>query len=81
MAKMTIFYASVNPSYYDVEALTKMKFDEAVDFFEKDTLGACTTKTIESTCSPKDEMRFFSDGADKGDTSDSLLLWIKFSNQ
>lgn len=81
---MTIFYASVNPSYYDKEvlnALTKMKFDEAVDFFEKDTIGACTTKTIESTCSPKDEMRFFSDGADYGDTSDSLFLWIKFSNQ
>ncbi len=79
MSKVTILHASVNPSYYDVKALTKMNFDEAKDFFEKDTLQACSCAYTELSSPIEAEKFFFPEGANFGDTSDCLLVWVKVS--
>lgn len=80
MAKVRIFHASVNPEYYDVKALTMMKFDEAVDFFENDTLKACTRSIVDYPYPINAEHCFFPEGANYGDTSDCLLVWVKVEN-
>lgn len=80
MAKVTIFYASVSPMAYDVKEITKMKFDEAVAFFKKDEIGCCRTWIKELNTKASAEYLFHPDGAEYGDGSDCLFMWVKVEN-
>lgn len=80
MAKVTIFYASVSPMAYDVRKFAKMNFDEAVEFFEKDDVGCCTTRFKELSTKVPAEYLFHPEGAEQGDGSDCLFMWVKVEN-
>ena len=76
--KVQIFSASVNPSYgYDLVAIGKLSFADAVDFFENDKIGACTCHLRELDLSKPNECSFCADGADCGDGSDTMFVWTK----
>ena len=77
--KVTIFSASVNPSYYyELEKFGKMSYDRAVEFFTKeDTIHACTYYFHEIDLSEPNEGFFCSDGANYGDGSDTMFVWYK----
>ena len=81
--KVQIFSASVNPYYeyeYDLVAIGKMSFDEAVDFFDnEDEFGACTHHLYEVDLSKANEFSVCADGAECGDGSDTMFVWVKVS--
>lgn len=72
-----IFSASVNPNYYDLVEIGKMSFEKAVEFFKKDTIGACSVNMREVDATKPSEMMFCADGADYGDGSDTMFVWVK----
>ena len=73
-----IFSASVNPfGYYDYEAISKMSFDEAVEFLKNDEVGACTCKLREVDLTKANEFAFWAEGAECGDGSDTMFVWTK----
>lgn len=80
--KVTIFSASVNPSYYyDLEKIGKMSYDRAVEFFTKeDTIGACAYHFHEVDLTQPNEFFFCADGANYGDDSDTMFVWTKVEN-
>lgn len=76
MVKM--FSASVNPSYdYDLVKIGKMSYDEAVEFFKNDKIGACACYEHEVDTTKSDEFKFAADGAYFGDGSDTMFVWVK----
>lgn len=79
MAKVTVIYLSVNPSFYDVQKLAKLSFDEAKKFIENDTIVACSHKVVELDLTKSADYKYCPDGADLGDWTDSLLMWIRVS--
>lgn len=79
MAKVTVIYLSVNPSFYDVQKLAKLSFDEAKKFIEDDTIVACSHKVVELDMTKFADYNYCADGADLGDWTDSLLMWIRVS--
>jgi hypothetical protein len=75
---VTIFSASVNPSYdYDLIKIAKMSYDEAVEFFKNDNIGACSCHEYVVNTTKPNEFGFCADGADYGDGSDTMLVWVK----
>jgi len=79
--KVTIFSASVNPSYdYDLVNIGQMSYDEAVEFFKNDKIGACSCHTHEVDLTKPNEFKFCADGASFGDGSDTLFVWTKVEN-
>lgn len=78
--KVQIFSASVNPSDsygYNLVGISMMTFDQAVEYFKNDTIGACYCKLREVDLSKPNEFSFCADGADYGDGSDTLFVWTK----
>lgn len=77
--KVQIFSASVNPSYgYDLVTIGKMSFDEAVDFFENgDKICDCSCNMREVDLSKPNEFSFCAEGANYGDGSDTMFVWVK----
>lgn len=77
--KVTIYSASVNPSYdYDLEKIGRMSYDEAVNYFKNDDkIGACTCNKREVDLSTPNEFSFCCDGANYGDGSDTMFVWVK----
>ena len=81
MLKVFIFSASVNPSYdYDLVTIGKLSFDEAVEYFKNDTIGACSCNMRELDLSKSNEFSFCADGADLGVGSDTMFVWTKVIN-
>ena len=72
MARIRIFHASVNPQYYNVLKLSKMTFEEAVEFFEHDETCACTTGMYTVNDSVPHEDTLHADNPD-----DTMLNWVK----
>ena len=72
MARIRIFHASINPDCYNVIRLSRMTFDEAVEFFENDEVCACNTGmyTVDDTTSHEDTLH-----ADC--PTDTMLNWVK----
>lgn len=67
-----IFSASVNPSYgYDLVKIGKMSYDEAVEFFENDKIGACTCYEHEVDTTKSNEFKF------AADENDTMFVWTK----
>lgn len=77
MKKINVLYLSVNPSYYDIEKLTKATFEEAKNFAENDTINALTCNEITIDMEKAAEYSFCPQGAEFGDNGDALLMWIK----
>lgn len=77
--KVTIFSASVNPSYgYNLIEISRMSYDRAVEFFTKeDTIGACAYHFHEVDLTQPNEFFFCDDGANYGDGSDTMFVWTK----
>ena len=78
MAKVTVIYLSVNPSFYDVQKLAKLSFDEAKKYFEKDEIECCNVREIDVDLTKEHEMTFHADGI-PFDPSDTMLNWVKVS--
>ena len=79
--KVQIFSASLNPfGYYDYEAVSNMSFDEAVDFFDKDRVGACTCNLHEVDLTKPNEFSFYADGANEGKRCDTMFVWTKVTD-
>lgn len=73
-----IFSASVNPSYeYDLVKIGKMSYDEAVEFFKNDNINACSVRERVVDSTKPNEFSFCADGADYGDGSDTMFVWVK----
>ena len=72
MARIRIFHASLNPQYYNVLELSKLTFDEAVEFFEKDGNNCCTTGmyTVNDSVPNEDTLHTVVQ-------EDTMLNWIK----
>lgn len=77
MARIRIFYASVNPEHYDIKAIAKMSFDEAVEFFKNDEIKCCLTGMHTVNDTVPSETRIHADGVDGGDGSDTMFNWVK----
>ena len=76
--KVKIFSASVNPSFdYNLEQIGKLSFDEAVEYFENDSICACSCNLREVDITKPNEFSFCADGADYGDGSDTMFVWVK----
>ena len=76
--KVKIFSASVNPSYdYNLVQIGKMTYDEAVEFFKNDTIGACECHEYVVDQSKPNDFKFASDGAFLGVGSDCMFVWVK----
>lgn len=76
--EVKIFFASVNPSYdYNLEQIGKMTYDEAVEFFKNDTIGACSYYENVFDQSKPNEFKFACNGAIFGDGSDCMFAWVK----
>jgi len=76
--EVKIFFASVNPSYdYNLEEIAKMAYDEAVEFFKNDTIGACSYYENVFDQSKPNEFKFACNGAIFGDGSDCMFAWVK----
>ena len=75
--KIKVFYASVNPNYYDTKKLVALSYDDAVEFFENEEKRCCTTyeKVIDPT--KANEYIFYADGTCYGDNTDALLVYMK----
>lgn len=54
-----------------------MTYDEAVEFFKNDTIGACACYESIVDQSKPNEFRFACDGAFFGDGSDCMFVWVK----
>ena len=79
--KVTIFSASVNPSYdYNLTEIGGLSYDEAVNFFDNDEIGACSCYEREVDISKPNEFMFCADGANFGDGSDTMFVWVKVKN-
>lgn len=79
--KVTIFSASVNPSYdYNLVEIGRMSYEEAVNFFKEDKIGACSCHTREIDLTKPNEFSFCADGANFGDGSDTMFVWVKIEN-
>lgn len=77
MGKIKILHASVNTMFYDTVQLMKMGFDDAVEFFKNDEIGACSYEIDEIDTSHACEYLFHASGVEVGDFTDTLLVWIK----
>ena len=78
MARIRILHASVNGMYYDVQALARMSYDEAKNYFEnEDKSGACNVGEITIDDATPHEFTFHADGVLAGDCSDTMLNWCK----
>ena len=76
--EVKIFSASVNPSYdYNLEEIGKMAYDEAVEFFKNDTIGACSYYENVFDQSKPNEFKFACNGAIFGNGSDCMFAWVK----
>ena len=76
--KVKIFSASVNPSFdYNLEQIGKLSFDEAVEYFENDSICACSCNLREVDITKPNEFSFCADGANCGDGSDTMFVWVK----
>lgn len=82
--KVKLLCVSIAPAYYDSELLSKiggMTYDEAKAFMEEfssydnDLAFSVTEKIIDLTRS--NEIRVSADGAEKGDTCDTMFTWVK----
>lgn len=72
-----IFSASVNPDYYNLTEISRMDFEEANKFFKEDTINACSfSNKIVDTTKPN-EFSICADGANYGDGSDTMFVWVK----
>ena len=81
MLKVFIFSASVNPeSGYDLVSISRMGYDDAVEFFKNDTIGCCNCIERELDLSKSNEFGFCADGANFGDGSDTMFVWTKVIN-
>lgn len=72
MARIRIFHASLNPTFYDTKQLAALTFDEAVKFFEEDETRACNTGMITVNDGVEHELAFHA-----ADDSDTMLNWVK----
>lgn len=77
MKKINVLYLSVNPSYYDIEKIAKANYDEAKEFAENDKTGAFAFHEYTIDADKAGEYKYCADGADYGDGSDTLFMWIK----
>lgn len=78
MSRIRILHVSVNDLYYDIQALSHMTYDEALDFFQnRDQFGACTFGEEVINDTTPHEFTFHADGVASGDGSDTMLNWCK----
>ena len=81
--KVQIFSASLNPFYfydYDLVTISDMSFDEAVDLFENDDkFSTWTHHLYEVDLSKANKFSFCADGAEYGDGTDTMFVWVKVS--
>ena len=83
--KVSILSISIEPSFYDAALLKKlggMTYDEAKAFmseFEETDTEDCAWSVIERKVdlSRENEMFFCCDGATQGDTSDTMFVYVK----
>lgn len=76
--KVQIFSASANTNYdYDLVNIGKLSFDEAVEYFKNDGIGACVCKMREVDLSKPNEFFFCADGANIGVGGDAMFVWVK----
>lgn len=79
--KVRIYSASVNPSYdYNLQEIGQMCYDEAKNYFKNDKIGACSCHEREVNITKPNEFMFCADGADCGDGSDTMFVWVKVMN-
>jgi len=70
--KVQIFSASVNPNFeYDLDAIKKMDFDSAVEYFKNDTINACSCYLREVDITKPNEFSFSAVYAD------TMFVWVK----
>ena len=80
--KTTILAISIAPSFYDAEvikSLSTMDYDTAKATMEKDELRAYSMYEYVVDTTKENEMKFWCDGADKGDTCDTMFVYVKVS--
>lgn len=77
MARIRIFHASVNPECYDLNKLSQMTFDEAVEFFDTDETCACNTGILEVSDAVPSETRMHAEGVSDNCLPDTMLNWVK----
>ena len=78
MARIRILRVSLNDLYYDTAEISKMSFDEALNFFNwEDEIHACNVDVIQVDDTKDNEMKIFPEGAEEGDAVDTLLTWCK----
>lgn len=86
MKKVTILVLSICPSFYDngadmIKRISKMSYDEAKSYMDKlkedDEINAWTMQEIEVDMSKPNETFFCCDGVESGDSTDTMLSWIK----
>lgn len=77
--KVRILSISLNPNKYDVSKLARMSYDEAKEFAEKDTLNCMSCRNFTINPNEVQEVTFHADGVRFGDTSDTVLNWLKVS--
>lgn len=80
--KTTILGISIAPSFYDAEiikSLAKMDYDTAKATIEKDEMHAYSIYEYVIDTTKENEIKFWCDGADKGDTCDTMFVYVKVS--
>ena len=77
--KVRILSISLNPSRYDVSKLAEMSYDEAKAFAENDTVNCMNCRNFTINPNEVQELTFHADVVRFGDTSDTVLNWLKVS--
>ena len=77
--KTTILSVSINPTAgYALEEIANMGYDMAKDFFlNHDEINACAVREYTINTEHPHESKFYADGFQNGDGSDSMIVWIK----
>lgn len=70
--KISILTASVNPTRYDTKMLRGLTYDQAVEFFDNDTIGCCSYHTYDVDLTQANEFRAWSE-----DDTDIMLVWVR----
>lgn len=80
--KTTILAISIAPSFYDadfIKSLATMDYDTARATMEKDEIRACSTYEYVVDTTKENQMKFCCDGAEQGDTTDTMFVYVKVS--
>ena len=80
--KTTILVISIAPSFYDadfIKSLATMDYDTAKATMEKDEIHACSIYEYVVDTTKENQMKFCCDGAEQGDTTDIMFVYVKVS--